>query len=84
MTKSHTIVMTFLLITIISVGVVRNIRSTGWDNTGMLNAIANEQAALMSLIRLQSMGITEDQIINLARRMNNGQFDNRCQSSHCI
>jgi hypothetical protein len=40
----------------------------------MLNAIgANKQAALMSLIRLQSMGITESQILNMVQQMNYGQ-----------
>ena len=40
----------------------------------MLNAFAaNKQQAIMALFRLQSMGITEDQILNMAQRMNNGQ-----------
>ena len=40
----------------------------------MFNAfMANKQAALMSLFRLQSMGINEDQILNMAQSMNSGQ-----------
>ena len=40
----------------------------------MLNAIAsNKQEAIMVLFRLQSMGITEDQILNMVQRINNGQ-----------
>ena len=40
----------------------------------MLNVFAaNKQQAIMALFRLQSMGITEDQILNMAQRMNNGQ-----------
>jgi hypothetical protein len=35
--------------------------------------IANKQAALMSLFRLQSMGVNEDQILNMAQPMNHGQ-----------
>jgi hypothetical protein len=36
---------------------------------------AFQQAVLLSLIKLQRMGISEDQIINLALQMNNGQQD---------
>ena len=42
----------------------------------MFNALmANKQAALMSLIRLQSMGISEDQILNMDQYLQqyNGQ-----------
>jgi hypothetical protein len=40
----------------------------------MLNAVvANKQQAIMALFRLQSMGISEDQILNMAQQMNNGQ-----------
>jgi hypothetical protein len=42
----------------------------------MLNAFAaNKQATLMSLIRLQSMGISEDQILNMDQLLQryNGQ-----------
>ena len=40
----------------------------------MFNAfMANKQAALMSLFRLQSMGRNEDQILNMAQRMNHGE-----------
>ena len=40
----------------------------------MLNAFAaNKQQAIMALFRLQSMGITEDQILNVVQQMNNGQ-----------
>ena len=40
----------------------------------MLNAVvANKQQAIMALFRLQSMGITEDQILNMVQQMNNGQ-----------
>jgi hypothetical protein len=35
--------------------------------------IANKQAALMCLFRLQSMGVNEDQILNMAQPMNHGQ-----------
>ena len=45
----------------------------------MFNAfMANRQAALMSLIRLQSMGISEDQILNVDRFLQqyNGQQNN--------
>ena len=44
----------------------------------MLNAfMANKQTALMSLIRLQSMGISEDQILNMdqfLQRYNGQQY----------
>jgi hypothetical protein len=37
----------------------------------MLNAVvANKQQASMALFRLQSMGITEDQILNMVQQMN--------------
>ena len=40
----------------------------------MFNVVmANKQAALMSLFRLQSMGINEDQILNIAQWMNHRQ-----------
>lgn len=40
----------------------------------MLNAFsANKQQVIIALFRLQSMGINEDQILNMAQRMNHGQ-----------
>jgi hypothetical protein len=40
----------------------------------MLNAfLVNEQQAIMALFRLTSMGISEDQILNMAQEMNTGQ-----------
>jgi hypothetical protein len=40
----------------------------------MFNVVmANKQAALMSLFRLQSMSINEDQILNIAQTMNHRQ-----------
>ena len=40
----------------------------------MLNVIAaNKQQAIMALFRLQSMGVNEDQILNMAQQMSNGQ-----------
>jgi hypothetical protein len=47
----------------------------------MLNAFtANKQQVIMALFQLQSMGINEDQILNMAQQMNtdNNTFDNRC------
>ena len=40
----------------------------------MLNAVVgNKQQAIMALFRLQSMGISDDQILNMAQQLNNGQ-----------
>ncbi|MGC1927445.1 MAG: hypothetical protein WA667_00600 [Candidatus Nitrosopolaris sp.] len=40
----------------------------------MLNAfMANKQQVIMALFRLQSIGINEDLILNMAQQMNNGQ-----------
>jgi hypothetical protein len=40
----------------------------------MLNAfLANKQQAMMALFRLTSMGVNEDQILNMAQQLNNGQ-----------
>ena len=50
----------------------------------MFNAfMANRQAALMSLIRLQSMGISEDQILNMDQSVQqyNGQYSTLTQAN---
>jgi hypothetical protein len=50
------------------------IRTLSYQQICMLNAFAaNTQQAIMALLQLQSMGINEDQILNMAQQMNNGQ-----------
>jgi hypothetical protein len=39
----------------------------GYGSFRALYVVANKQAALMSLMRLQCMGINEDQILNMER-----------------
>ena len=40
----------------------------------MLNALlANKQQTIVALVPLASMGVNEDQILNIAQQLNNGQ-----------
>ena len=51
----------------------------------MLNAFAaNKQQTIMALFRLQSMGISEGQILNMAQQINNGQFFRNDSIEHVI